>query len=135
MTDIFISYSSNDREKVSKLAHELQLKGMKVWFDDEQIIPGDDLIEKIRNGISSSKFYVICLSPSFGKKPPTSWVKREFKMAMLKENREERTSIIPVRIKKGGSIPEEIGGRAYADLTTNNRWEKNFPKLCKALGA
>lgn len=51
MTDIFISYSSNDREKVSKLAHELQLKGMKVWFDDEQIIPGDDLIEKIGNGI------------------------------------------------------------------------------------
>lgn len=135
MTDIFISYSSNDREKVNRLAQELQLKGMKVWFDDEQIIPGDDVIEKIRNGISSSKFYVICLSPSFDKKPPTSWVKREFKMAMLKENREERKSIIPVRIKKGGSMPVEIGERAYADLTTNERWEKNFSKLCKALEA
>lgn len=135
MTDIFISYSSNDRVKVSKLAQELQLKGMKVWFDDEQIIPGDDLIEKIKNGISSSKFYIICLSPSFDKKPPTSWVKKEFKMAMLKENQEERKSIIPVRIKKGGPIPKEIGERAYADLTTNKKWEKNFPRLCKALEA
>lgn len=134
MTEIFISYSSNDSEKVSRLAAELRLRGLKLWIDDEQIIPGDDFIEKIGNGISSSIFYIICLSPSFEKKPPTSWVKKEFKMAMLKENKENRKSIIPVRIKKGGLIPQEIGERAYADLTTKERWCKNIPKLCKALG-
>ncbi len=52
---------------------------------------------------------------------------------MIKENKEGKQSIIPVRIKKGGSIPHEIGDRAYADLTTAKRWDKNLPKLCKAL--
>ena len=134
MTDIFISYSSNDAEKVGRLVEVLKAKGANLWFDDEQILPGDDLIQKMRQGILQCRYYVICLSPSFEKKPPTSWVKKEFKMAMIKENKEGKQSIIPVRIKKGGSIPHEIGYRAYADLTTAKRWDKNLPKLCKALG-
>jgi hypothetical protein len=54
-------------------------------------------------------------------------------MAMLREHQEGGKFIIPVRIKKGGSIPLEIGERAYADLTTTKRWNKNFPKLCRAV--
>jgi TIR domain-containing protein len=134
MADIFISYSSNDAQKVGRLVGALKAKGANVWFDDEQILPGDDLIQKMSEGISQCRYYVICLSPSFEKKPPTSWVKKEFKMAMIKEKREGKQNIIPVRIKKGGSIPDEIGEKAYADLTTAKRWAKNLPKLCKALG-
>jgi len=134
MADIFISYSSNDAEKVGRLVEVLKAKGANLWFDDEQILPGDELIQKMRQGILQCRYYVICLSPSFEKKPPTSWVKKELKMAMIKENKEGKQSIIPVRIKKGGSIPHEIGDRAYADLTTAKRWDKNLTKLCKALG-
>ncbi len=134
MADIFISYSSNDAVKVRRLVKALKDKGGNVWFDEEQILPGDDLIQKMRQGILQCRYYVICLSPSFEKKPPTSWVKKEFRMAMVKENKEGKRIIIPVRIKKGGSIPLEIGEKAYADLTTTKRCVKNFPKLCKALG-
>ena len=133
MTDAFISYSSNDKEKVARLVTELKANGVKIWFDEDQILPGDDLLEKMTEGISRCKKYIVCLSPSFEKKPPTSWVKKEFKMAILKENREQRRSMIPVRIKKGGAIPPGINEKAYADLTTAKRWQKNFPKLCKAL--
>lgn len=133
MADIFISYSSNDADKVGRLVDALKAKGANLWFDNEQILPGDDFIQKMRQGILQCRYYVICLSPSFEKKPPTSWVKKEFKMAMVKENKEGKQSIIPVRIKKGGSIPYEIGDRAYADLTTTKRWAKNLLKLCKAL--
>jgi hypothetical protein len=134
MADIFISYSSNDAEKVGRLVEALKAKGANLWFDEEQILPGDDLIQKMSDGISQCRYYVICLSPSFEKKPPTSWVRKEFKMAMIKESTEGKQSIIPVRIKNGGSIPHEIGEKAYADLTTTKRWAKNLPKLCKALG-
>ena len=134
MAEIFISYSSNDAVKVRRLVKALKDKDGKVWFDEEQILPGDDLIKKISDGISQCRYYVICLSPSFEKKPPTSWVKKEFKMAILKEQHEGNRCIIPIRIKKGGSIPIEIGEKAYADLTTVRRLAKNLPKLCKALG-
>mgnify|MGYP001338115193 CR=1 FL=1 len=134
LADIFISYSSNDVEKVGRLVEALKANGANLWFDEEQILPGDDIIKKMSEGISQCRYYVICLSPSFEKKPPTSWVKKEFKMAMIKETTEGKQSIIPVRIKKGGSIPHEIGEKAYADLTTAKRWAKNIPKLFKVLG-
>jgi hypothetical protein len=57
MTDIFVSYSSNDRKKVSRLVTELRAEGANLWFDDEQMLPGDDLVEKMKEGISQSKFY------------------------------------------------------------------------------
>jgi hypothetical protein len=135
MADVFISYSSNDREKVIRIVGELKSHHVQVWFDEDQILPGDDLIEKIREGISQCKKYIICLSPSFEKKPPTSWVKAEFNMAIMKEHHGQKNVIIPVRIKKGGRIPDDIGDKAYADLTTKKRWQKNFPKLIKALSA
>ncbi len=133
MTDIFVSYSSNDKVKVSRLVAELKAEGASIWYDEEQIMPGDDLIKRMADGIDQSQYYIICLSPSFDKKPPTSWVKKEFRMAMIKEQKEGKQIIIPVRIKKGGSIPIEIGEKAYADLSSKVRWNRNFPKLCKAL--
>ena len=133
MAKIFVSYSNKDKAKVKRLVSELKQKGAKIWFDDVQILPGDDLIQKMSEGIDQCRFYLICLSPSFDKKPPTSWVKKELKMAMIKENKQGKRSIIPIRLIKGGSIPLEIGDRAYADLSTEERWANNFPRLCKAL--
>jgi len=130
---VFVSYSSNDKEKVSRLVQELKNEGINVWFDEDQIYPGDDLIEKMRVGIDKCRHYILCLSPSFEKKPPQSWVKHEFRLAIIKENIESKNCIIPVRIKSGGGIPSEIGGRAYADLSTNKRWQKNFPRLLRPL--
>ena len=134
MTDIFISYSSKDRGKACRLACELKSAGGRVWFDQEQVLPGDNIIEQMRDGIARCQYYVLCLSPAFDEQPPTSWVRKEFQMAMLKEHRERRRLIIPIRLKKGGSIPLEIAERAYADVSTAKRWKRNFPRLCRALG-
>jgi len=56
MAEIFISYSNNDKTKVIRLVSELKLKGAKIWFDDEQILPGDDLIQKMSEGIDQCRF-------------------------------------------------------------------------------
>ena len=135
MTKVFISYSSNDIIKVGRLVKVLrQEKSIEIWVDTERILPGDDLIEKMKEGIREADKFLICISPSFNSKPPTSWVKQELKMAMLKENKSsDNKLIIPVRIKKGGEIPEETGRKAYADLSTKKRWEKNISRLIEAI--
>lgn len=131
---VFISYASNDKVKVTRLVRELQDQGISVWFDEDQVLPGDDLLQKMANGIHMCRRYIICLSPSFDKRPPQSWVKHEFRLAMLKERNESTNIVIPVRIKTGGGIPSEIGLRAFADLTTTKRWDKNINKLIQSLG-
>jgi len=122
VASISISYSSNDLVKVERLAEALrQEQGIAVWLDATNIYPDDDFLEEMKKGIRAAARVIICLSPSFNKKPPVSWVKKELKMAMLRENETGQGIIIPVRIKSGGSIPEEIGTKAYADLSTKSR--------------
>jgi hypothetical protein len=134
VASVLISYSSNDQVKVERLAAALrQEKDIKVWLDSTNIYPGDDFLEEIKKGIRAADKIIICLSPSFNTKPPISWVKKELKMAILREGETGQNIIIPVRIKSGGKIPEEIGTKAYADLSTKNRWKRNLPRLIEAI--
>jgi hypothetical protein len=131
---VFISYSSNDLVKVERLAEALrQEQGIAVWLDTTNVYPGDDFLEEMKKGIRAADKIIICLSPSFTQKPPVSWVKKELKMAMLRESKTGKSIIIPVRIKSGGTIPEEIGTKAYADPSTKNRWDRNLPRLIAAI--
>jgi hypothetical protein len=87
VNSVFISYSSNDQVKVERLAEALGLeKDITVWLDTTNVYPGDDFLEEMKNGIRGADKIIICLSPSFNKKPPVSWVKKELKMAMLRES-------------------------------------------------
>jgi hypothetical protein len=131
--DAFLSYASNDLEKAKRLVAELRKGGLRVWFDQDEVMPGDDIDEQISGGISRARHYVLCLSPSFEKRPPTSWVRKEFKRAILKESKLQKNCIVPVRLKNGCSVPDEIGGRAFADLSTKKRWFANMSRLVDAL--
>ena len=134
MASVFISYSSNDQVKVERLAEALrQEKDIKVWVDTIDIYPGDDFLEEMKKGIRAAEKIIICLSLSFNKKPSVSWVKKELKMAILREGETGKGIIIPVRIKSGGQVPEEIGTKDYADLSTKNRWKRNLPRLIEAV--
>src|SRR3989339_377676 len=64
--DVFISYSSEDRELVaSPLARALQERGLQVWFDQEQLEYGDNLPRLLENGLCQSKIGVVILSASY----------------------------------------------------------------------
>ena len=41
--DIFLSHSSVDQPSVRELAERLQAAGLRVWFDEWCIKPGDDI--------------------------------------------------------------------------------------------
>jgi beta-lactamase class D len=41
--DVFLSYSSKDRKVVRQLAKRLKKDGVRVWFDEWEIKPGDSV--------------------------------------------------------------------------------------------
>ena len=47
--DVFLSYSSKDKSVVRPLAERLRKDGLKVWFDDWELKPGDSIPAKIRH--------------------------------------------------------------------------------------
>ena len=64
--DVFISHASDDKNSfVRDLAAELTRLGLRVWFDEWTLKLGDSLRRKIDEGLRSSSFGVVVLSPSF----------------------------------------------------------------------
>ena len=54
--DVFLSHSAKDKAVVRPLAERLLQVGLKVWFDEWVLKPGDSIPAKIEEGLEHSKF-------------------------------------------------------------------------------
>lgn len=72
--DVFISHASEDKDEVVRpLAHSLQEKQLKVWYDEFELKIGDSLRQKIDKGLANSRFGIVVLSKNFIKKGWTNY--------------------------------------------------------------
>lgn len=64
--DVFISHASEDKETfVNDLVQALMNRGIKVWYDSQNIEWGDSLRTKIDNGLRNASFGIVVLSNNF----------------------------------------------------------------------
>ena len=49
--DVFLSHSAKDKAVVRPLAERLRADGLKVWFDEWVLKPGDSIPAKIKKGL------------------------------------------------------------------------------------
>ena len=49
--DVFVSHSAKDKAVVCPLAERLRADGLKLWFDEWEIKPGDSIPAKIEEGL------------------------------------------------------------------------------------
>jgi TIR domain-containing protein len=95
--DAFICHASEDKNAVAvPLAERLKAAGYRVWLDRFELKVGDRLLEKIDEGILSSRFGVVILSPQFFAK---KWTKRELAGLAAREDAEDRPMILPIRFE------------------------------------
>jgi len=64
--DVFLCHSSSDKDFARSLASDLKRSGLRVWFDEWAMRPGDSLYDKIQSGIKDAGWFVIVLSPNAG---------------------------------------------------------------------
>lgn len=64
--DVFVSHASEDKNAfANKFVKELRKRGLRVWYDTDQIRWGDSVREKIDDGIKKSRFVAVVLSPNY----------------------------------------------------------------------
>jgi hypothetical protein len=64
--DAFISHASEDKDDfVRPLAQSLTNSGLSIWYDEFTLTVGDSLRRKIDEGLTSSRYGVVVLSPTF----------------------------------------------------------------------
>ena len=65
--DVFLSHHESDKPRVRKLAEKLRDAGLRVWFDEWIIGPGDDIYLAIEHGLEASRVHVLRLLPCGGR--------------------------------------------------------------------
>lgn len=92
---VFISYSHDNEDVLlaDKIVSGLQKKGLDVWYDQRELMPGDNFGEKIGQALSEAKAMVVLLTP---KALGSVWVQREIQYALGEERYSKR--LIPVFI-------------------------------------
>ena len=61
MSDIFVSYAHQDRDRIAPLVQRLESERWSVWWDRE-LIPGDRFEQAIDEAISRAKVVVVAWS-------------------------------------------------------------------------
>ena len=59
--DVFISHSEKDKPAVRELAERLRRDGLRVWFDEWAIKPGDSIPLRIQDGLEQARTLVLFL--------------------------------------------------------------------------
>ena len=88
--DVFISYSSKDKEIAFTFKRYLEAKNVKCWIAPDSIPGGGDYSDAIPKGIDGSHLFILLLSPN---SLESKWVPKELSYAMSQNKK-----VIPYKI-------------------------------------
>lgn len=142
----FISYSHADMAFARRLHDQLQGRGIRVWRDEHEILPGDPVMHEIDRGIMLwDKTLLCCTERSLS----SWWVEREIEKALEKERRllrergERVLALIPLDLdgylRDGWDNPYKthLTERLAADFrgweSDNATFEAQFEKVVRAM--
>lgn len=100
--DIFISHSSRDKAAALHLATTLKCCAIDVWLDDWELEVGQSLTDEIAKAMDDSRFIAILITETYNK---TVWTKTEYKKALAREQKEDRTVMLPLIVGEA-QIPD-----------------------------
>jgi hypothetical protein len=126
--DVFISYSSLDERIAEKIAALLSEAGLKYWLDKKDILIGEQILVRVRDGIvKESDYTLIVLSKN---SVASEWCKEETRIAYQKEFALKRIVLLPIRIDSA-EIPAEVGTKKYYPLDTGS--DESFQSLVREI--
>jgi TIR domain len=123
MSDIFISYAREDRNKAKAFAELFQQQDWSVWWD-RNIPPGRSFDEVIEEALGAAKCVVVLWSKNSAS---SDWVKGEAAEAL------QRKILVPVRIE-AANVPLEFRRLQTVDLS-DWKGDAEHPELGRFLEA
>jgi hypothetical protein len=113
---IFLSYSRRDTDFQKRIVTYLRGRGLTVWVDNEQLIPGTPIWEsEIEKAITGASAILVLLSPD---SKNSEWVRREITFA---EQNHKRIFPVLVRGDEDSSMTLRLITRQYVDLRKNEK--------------
>jgi hypothetical protein len=129
--DAFVSYAREDSDWAARLVGELGRRGIRIWFDRENLLPGQDWNLEMDKAIERSRFFLAILSTNSVSKQGV--VQREVKraMALAEKKPEGSTYVVPIRIDDCMPADPRLAKLHWLDLFED--WEGGIRTLMKVL--
>ena len=96
---VFLSYASQDAEAAKRICEALRAAGVEVWFDQSELVGGDQWDGKIRGQISSCALFVPIISANTQARLE-GYFRLEWKLAAQRTHTmaDEKAFLLPVVI-------------------------------------
>ena len=127
--DVFISHSAKDKPAVRELAERLRTDGLKVWFDEWEIKPGDLIGLKIESGLEQSRNLVLVMSANAF---ASDWATLESPTTRFRDPTNTQRRFIPLRLDDA-EINDSLKQFAYIDWRSKS--EEEYARLLSACRA
>lgn len=125
MRQVFISYCHENKDVVNKLCDALSSKGVSVWVDWDNLVPGTSWKQAIQQAIHHGDFFIACFSKEYSARDK-AFMEEELAIAIenLREKSIDRTWFIPVKLNEC-EIPDIniAEGETLQDLQYVNLYE------------
>lgn len=116
---VFLSHNFQDREFVERLREPLATLGIEAWYAEQDIIPGDEYIRRIQDGLLKCDWMVVVLTEHSAS---SDWVRAEVSTA-LKDHRFQGR-LLPLRVDE--TLPSRISAECGSLLALDVR---NSPSM------
>ena len=128
--DVFLSYSARNKQLVREIAERLKSDDVRVWFDEDQLSVGDNILFKIEEGLERSRVLVLCMSAdAFG----AEWPHLEAGTFRFRDPLNKNRRFIPLRLDDA-PIKGTLTQFAYINWRSENL-EQEYRKLLAACRA
>ncbi|MGA2694393.1 MAG: toll/interleukin-1 receptor domain-containing protein, partial [Opitutaceae bacterium] len=133
---VFLSYASQDAEAAKRICEALRSAGVEVWFDQNELVGGDQWDGKIRGQISSCALFVPIISANTQVRLE-GYFRLEWKLAAQRTHMmSERTAfLLPVIIDATRDAEADVPGEFRAVQFTRLPGGETPPVFCARLKA
>jgi len=127
---VFLSHASEDKERfVIAFATALREKGIEVWLDKWEILPGDSLVDRLfEEGLKGADAILIVISHASISKP---WVKEELNAAIVKRITKQ-IKIIPVLLDDC-EAPEALKSLVWESIRDVKNYKSELNRIIAAI--
>lgn len=126
--DVFLSHSAKDKPTVRELAERLRKDGLKIWFDEWVIRPGDMIGRVIEEGLESSRVLVLAMSRHALE---SEWATLESGTFRFRDPTNKARRFIPLRLDDA-DIKDSLKQFAYVDWRKRSDEQyENLLRTCR----
>lgn len=125
---VFLCHARADKQKVRELYRYLRRRGIRPWFDEVDLVGGQDWQVEIPKALATSDAIIICLTKNSVDKE--GYIQKEIKFALDKalEMPEGRIFLIPIRFEEC-EVPFSLSRYQWVDLFD----ELGYARMMRAL--